>query len=567
MTTMDDQRGDAALAPFPALPADLSLWPRLRVMDVDYVHLRLGGGDDLYLTAHGVPLAEMLLPHRYWTDEDWSRANRRRLDGTSAIYRIRTKPFAGRQRDIVLKWNRMGQDIPCATRVRGSAGAEFNSPFEEFALTMELRSAARRGGHPLLTHKPLAIYVPGRKIDPEQLGRKLYLLEAKQDDHWELELDFERNYAVIYEWIKGLDAAEAMRNGLIAREALPGLVARADRDLRDNGFVMRDNKPENLIVRPAAAGGLEAARDGQPLYAAIDFELLQRTGQREREVRAQRRQRYLVKQARRFQAAAAFPPHLHPVNVMGVDYVHGRIESTGGALWVVGRDPDLFDYFLPEKWRKTARTRLSVTNQVYDTFTKDSIHLVWRVSRVGERPDMDPFKADEKHILDHGYNSPFEEVSLAMRLTAAGIGSIYPRAVYMTGEKAALAEALADDRRYATHASLRTPDSQPLLRKDRDYIILWGYWNGPDELLATKDDPPFTSINALQAYRQGLLDEPMYLDLMRRARDGLARAGVEDLNLRGGHLLLSRLADGRLATGSDGLPTMLICNFELLRKM
>ena len=34
---------------------------------------------------------------------------------------------------------------------------------------------------------------------------------------------------------------------------------------------------------------------------------------------------------------------------MGVDYVYGEVESTGGALWVVGRDPVLFDYFLPEK--------------------------------------------------------------------------------------------------------------------------------------------------------------------------------------------------------------------------
>jgi hypothetical protein len=30
---------------------------------------------------------------------------------------------------------------------------------------------------------------------------------------------------------------------------------------------------------------------------------------------------------------------------MGVDYIYGRAESTGGILWVVGKDPDLFNYF------------------------------------------------------------------------------------------------------------------------------------------------------------------------------------------------------------------------------
>ena len=94
---------------------------------------------------------------------------------------------------------------------------------------------------------------------------------------------------------------------------------------------------------------------------------------------------------------------------MGVDYVYGQVESTGGSLWVVGRDPMLFDYFLPEKWRRTPRTKISASQQVYETVTKDNIHLVWRVSRVGQIPDADPFVRRERQILDYGYNSPFEE--------------------------------------------------------------------------------------------------------------------------------------------------------------
>ena len=253
------------------------------------------------------------------------------------------------------------------------------------------------------------------------------------------------------------------------------------------------------------------------------------------------------------------------MRVFGMDYIYGHIESTDGLLWVVGRDPDLFDYFLPEKWRKTPRIRLSDVNPVFGTTTKDNVRLVWRVSRVGEQPDVDPFKPDERRILDHGYNSPFEEVALALALNSASQKAIYPRAIYMTGRRTAVPARVSDDRRYRTHANLQTYDGQPLLRPGHDYIILWGYWNGPDELLAVKDEPPYTSISALRALREGHIDTPTYLRLMERARRQLAEMGIEDLNLRGTHLLLSLETCGRVALDAEGLPGVLICNFELLR--
>ena len=49
---------------------------------------------------------------------------------------------------------------------------------------------------------------------------------------------------------------------------------------------------------------------------------------------------------------------------------------------------------------------------------------MWRVSRVGQIPDADPFVRREKRILDHGYNSPFEEFSIAMELSRKGIETI-----------------------------------------------------------------------------------------------------------------------------------------------
>ena len=533
-------------------------------MNVEYVHVTTDSGDDLYLTEHGMPAAAHLMPDRFWTDEAWFQANRQRLEGTSVVYRIRTKPVGGRSKDIVLKWNRMGQDIPGATQADDLATAEFNSPFEEFALTMELRESPTGTGGRVYTHKPLAIYVPAQPVDLDRLGRKRYKFEAKQQLHPEIELQFHRNYAVIYEWTKGIDAAQAWREGLLTNDELAALVARAERHMRQQGFVVRDNKARHIIVRPSD-GRLRSGKGARLLWAYVDFELLERTPESEREVRATKRRTYLVKQAHRFEAKVPFPSHLHPVRILGVDYVYGHIESTKGGLWVVGKDPDLFDYFLPEKWRKTPRTKLSPAHRVYETTTKDNVRLVWRVSRVAERPAVDPFKEDEQRILEHGYNSPFEEVALAMTLTAHGIRAIYPRAVYMTGDRPAVPPGPSDARRYATHAGFRMPDGQPILQEGHDYVIIWGYWNGPDELLAARDDPPYTSINALEALRQGSLDESIYLRLMGRTRRRLAEAGIEDLNLRGTHLVVSLESSGKLALDPDDLPTALICNFELLR--
>jgi hypothetical protein len=446
--------------------------------------------------------------------------------------------------------------------------AEFNSPFEEFSLVEELRRRTEDSPHPFLTHRPLAIYVPRRQIDPKQLGRKSYKLESKLESHTEIQLDANRNYAVIYEWVKGIDAAQAMTRGLLPREEMVRLVHRCNRELTAKGMAVRDNKPQHVIVRPAEDGeGLVQGRDGRPVYAMVDFELLERTPEYEREIRARKRRNYLVKQAYRFYADSEFPPHLQPMKIFGVSYVHGRIESTGGRLWVVGKDADLFDYFLPEQWRRTPRTRLSGIDQVYETITKDNIHLVWKVSRVGLMPDMDPFREDERAIIEHGYNSPFEEVSLNMELNAAGVPVTYPRAIYMTGTRSQLAENIFDVSRFESHAEVHTPDGEPILRRRHDYMILWGYWNGPDELLAVKDENYYDGISALNAYRSGRIDEASYFRVMQQARDLLASVGVEDLNLRGTHLLLSIDQSDRLVMDAQtDLPTVRICNFELLKR-
>ena len=204
---------------------------------------------------------------------------------------------------------------------------------------------------------------------------------------------------------------------------------------------------------------------------------------------------------------------------------------------------------------------------MYYTLTKDNIHLAWKVSHVGLMPGLDPFKEDENKILEHGYNSPFEEAALAVELSRQGIATIYPRAIYMTSLKTEIAENLFDNSRYQSHQDLCTPDELPILQKNYEYIMIWGYWNGPDEKLAAQDGDYYEGINTLQAYRQGMISQEQYFDLLQLAKKKLLQAGIKDLNLRGNHLLISHDNKGNWITDDQGQLELRICNFEFLKKI
>jgi hypothetical protein len=165
------------------------------------------------------------------------------------------------------------------------------------------------------------------------------------------------------------------------------------------------------------------------------------------------------------------------------------------------------------------------------------------------------------------FNGPFEEFSIPMALSRAGIETTYPRAIYMTGRRSNVSSGLADRSRYESHADMRTLETYPLLREDHEYVTIWGYWNGPGESLAAKDEPIYQGVDALAAYWEGRLTQHEYLGVMRASKKRFAEAAIEDLNLRGSHLLLSVDTSGRLATDPQGLPLVRICNFELLRRM
>jgi hypothetical protein len=68
----------------------------------------------------------------------------------NAVFRVTTKKVGDRSKEILVKWNRMGQDIPGETAVADEAGAEFNSqcgqntqPTSKLPESPEFTSASR----------------------------------------------------------------------------------------------------------------------------------------------------------------------------------------------------------------------------------------------------------------------------------------------------------------------------------------------------------------------------------------------------------------------------------------
>ena len=549
----------------------------VQVLGCRYLHQTFESGDEIYLTPFGLPWQGQLSPDMFWTDRDWFAASSHKLfghehqsGGSGTVYRVRTKVFDGKSKEIVLKWNRMAQEVPGWRDDEKLTTAEFNSPFEEFSLVLEMREAFREiSERRMLTHKPLAIYVPAKKVEPDRQGRKEYAMREIIRKHPEVQLDVFRRYAVIYEWIKGQDIQAMCRDGIVSGGAMAEMTLSVDQDLARLGFSVRDRKPQHVICRLDTRDGAPVRRRGQFTYGLVDFELLERTGDRERIVKAARRKEYLVHQAKRFEPSERDDERseLQVVNIMGVDYVYGTVGSTGGRLWVVGRDPVLFDYFLPERWEHTRRTKLSPDDEVYETTTKDNIHIVWKLSHVGEYPDVDPFDEKERRILEHGYNSPFEKVQMAVEFQSRGRLTTMPRAIYETSHRSGESTVYGDQSRYITHQNLITPDGLPVLRSDRDYIVAWGYWNKPDSSLADDDKDHYEPIDALRALQAGILTRDEYMALMHRIREDMEQLGFEDLSFSGRHKLLSLDKTGQLIRDEEDHLEVHITNFELVRRL
>lgn len=543
----------------------------MNLLGVDYLHVPTQDGGDLYVTKFGLPFVGHLNLEN-WREDHWFSRHREELTGTSTVYKVPTREIDGQSLDLVVKWCRVGEEVPIDTLTFDRfAHAQFNSPYEEFALVMEMRD---RPDEPTIrTNLPLAIYVPAERFKLWQTGRLKTRMARKTTKFRDVELDINRQYILIYQWVKGecaVDAFDAFYDDPDeCRDKLAAMTHRVHDDLEKNGFTVIDHKPAHIIVRPRPDGSLLRGRDGDFEYALVDFELLTRTQDHEHEVQAQRRAEYLQHQEKRFmpEEDQPFPDYLRRERIFGVDYVCGHTGSTHGMLWVVGRDPLLFDYFLPERWRRTPKQRLSETNDTFYTLTKDSINLVWKVSRVGEQPEVDPMQPSGRALYEHGYNSPFEEFALAMELAAQGIETVYPRAIYMSGLESPTSGLYTfDDSRYASHQGFEAIDGHEILRRDHNYLTIWGYWNGVDEMLARHDEAYCKGLDLCRALERGYISCREREHLLEREAGLLAAAGYESIGLKPSHFLLSLRPDGTLAENDQGELALRICNLEMIRR-
>jgi hypothetical protein len=353
-------------------------------------------------------------------------------------------------------------------------------------------------------------------------------------------------------------------------------------DMQRKGYLMADMKPEHIIISEAdteyiAELGMAQERNApdrqvdmvyqcihEGRYSIIDYELLLRTPEHEDAVKSSRRHSYLDDQRHRFDPTP-LPAHLSHREIFGVHYLYGHAESTGGSLWVVGRNAHLFDYFLPERWRKTPALRLSHTKEVFYTITKDNIHLVWETSRVGEIPMGDEEGSRDPKVRQYGINSPFEEFAIAHTLTQLGIPTVYVRAIYMTGTTKV--EASSDLRKYESHKDILDPEGNPVLQENHNYITIRGYYNGPDQWVAEHEEALYTPVDLSKALYTRIISEEQCQDFLDTAKGRLRLHGFDGSSLRINDLLLAIDEKGQPMRNSSGEPVAIICNFELIWKI
>jgi hypothetical protein len=557
----------------------------VNVLGVVYVHVKTSDGGDLYLTM----FAEQFQKHfdvGNWYDPDWFNTHKVRLEGTGSVYRLPTKEVDGKVLDLVVKNCRVGEDVPLDTHtLQEFCDAEFNSPWEEFSLVMEMREG--QYGPKFLnitTQFPMVIYVPPETMQIWQSGRSRSKINRIRARHPGIDLDILKQYKMIYAWIEGHNLPEVFEHINIENDDrlyhLKTLDKSVMADLEKKGYLVADMKPEHIIISENDTRRIKEigkAENSDPVgdqiyylynlidmghYSVIDYELLLRTPEHETEVKNSRRHSYLDDQRDRF-VPVPLPDHLSNMEIFGVPYIHGHAESTGGHLWVVGNNSRLFDYFLPERWRKTPSISLSSSKEVFYTVTKDNIHLIWETSRVGELPDEgdDEYQA---RIREHGINSPFEEFAIAHSLSQLGIPCAYVRAIYMTGSSKI--EKSADTGRYESHKDILDPEGDPILQENHNFITIRGYYNGPDDWVAKQTGALYVPIDLSKAVKMGLIDEHQCRKLFEKVKENLRNVNYDGSQLMFNDLLLATYGEGGIVVDTFGDPLVLICNFEQIWK-
>ena len=563
----------------PILPSTSSI---INILGVVYAHSKTEDGGDLYLTRYGLNHAKHLEIGN-WYDKDWFTTHREKLFGTSSVFRVPTKPVDGKSIQLVVKNCRVGEDVPIDTHTLFEfINAEFNSPWEEFALVMEMREGKFGPDNlAIKTQRPLAIYVPPERLQLWQTGRSVNKINKITRRHPGINLDILRQYKLVYEWIEGLNIIEAFNEFEVSQNDMlhdiEKLNAKAIHDMENKGYIVADMKPSHVIIGEDNIKNMKKTCDRNSkkqrktinslvdtgAYSIIDYELMLRSSEHEEKVKQTRRNIYLHDQRDRFKAAP-LPPYLCDSEIFAVPYVHGHAESTGGLLWVVGRHPSLFDFFLPERWRKTPCQQLS-QNDIYYTVTKDNVHIVWKISRIGETVTKEEYGSRAGEINERGFNSPFEEFAIAQNLMDNGISTVYTRAIYMTGTSKL--DSTSDQSHFDIHNSYTCIDDEPVLREDRDYITIRGYFNGSDSWVASHDDILYTPYDLVSAQEKGILTIGECEKIVTITLSKMKNAGFDGSLLQSNDILIAVDPNGDYIRDSEYYPESHICNFELIRRL
>jgi len=274
--------------PFGSVPPDY----HIRAFGVDYIRLPDAEGGFLYVTRWGWHRLAHLKPGNWFADRRFAREGSRLTGSTGTVYQFSSRPAGRMPISLLVKVSRLAEDVPgqLSTEAESAADrpdARFNSPFEEVGLVEDLRRG--RWGPPDLhvrTKRPLAIYCSPRDLPAWQLGRKPFGFESlweqldqnqgQEPEGLRVHLLRNRQYFMLYAWVPGIDAQQAMEEGLLTEAEVAALTHRANRELALKGFRILDNKPKHFILRKEPQGGL-LRHHGDLIYVQIDFELMERT--------------------------------------------------------------------------------------------------------------------------------------------------------------------------------------------------------------------------------------------------------------------------------------------------
>jgi hypothetical protein len=551
----------------------------LTILGVPYAKVRSPEGGELYLTRFGLQAQDQLRVEN-WFASGWFTEQRARLEGTSSVFRVPTRTVNGKSIDLVVKNCRVGEDVPVDTHaIVDALGAEFNSPWEEFSLVMEMREGAFGPRHfTVTTQRPLAIYVPPDFMQLWQSGRSLAKINRINARHPGVELDILRQYKLVYEWIPGCSVVELLQRGGIhgkARDvAALALDALVNHDLAEKGYVVADMKPQHIIVSEQDGNALLEGGTGpsgtsfearlrklieEHHYSMVDYELLVRTPEHEQQVRLDRRRGYLDELSHR-EETAEIPGNLSRDEILGLDYVHGPVESTGGHLWVVGNNPRLFDFFLPERWRKTALWRLANDTEISYTITKDGVHLLWTPSRVGEAGPSDAYG------LPLSYGSPFEAFATLRALSRAGVPVVAPRAIYHTGTSKT--EACEDNSAYEKLDDYLLADGSKVLRSDRNYLMIFGFYAWVRDGGIPSYIPPVPRPAGLvNSFERGLVGFREVKASVEYIKELIADAGYDGNAVTADDLLVALDDNDSVVLAGPGLPAVRLHCAELVAKL